>query len=185
MRFTLIEGGDIYTPKHAGVQPLLLADSKIAKLGPVEQRARLHELLDCFDMPPSSIYPTHVNRTEALVDDAIALAQGGPAHRVTISSDAHTPSGSPQKLYEQFVACMREAKLPLGTVLACVTSSAAGALKLSAKGNLVPDRDADVLVLKHDSLEIMHLFARGRHVIRDGQYVEPSRQEQQVESGKE
>ena len=45
MRFTLIEGGDIYAPRHAGVQPLLLADSKIAKLGPVEAAA-LHALSD-------------------------------------------------------------------------------------------------------------------------------------------
>ena len=45
MRFTLIEGGDIYTPRHAGVQPLLLADGKIAKLGPVETTA-LHALSD-------------------------------------------------------------------------------------------------------------------------------------------
>ena len=171
--------------------------------------ALLHELLDCFDVPPSSIYPTHVNRSEALVDDAIALvrrgafvdmdtveediverlpyylAQGGPADRITISSDAHTPGGSTQKLYEQFVACVREAKLPLETVLPCLTSNAAAVLKLPAKGNLAPDKDADVLILKQDSLEIVHLFARGRHVIRDGQYVEPSRQEQQVESGKE
>lgn len=171
--------------------------------------ALLHELLDCFDVPPSSIYPTHVNRTEALVDDAIALArrgafvdmdtveedvverlpyylaQGGPADRITISSDAHTPSGSTRKLYEQFVACVCDAKLPLETVLPCLTSNAAAALKLAAKGNLASDKDADVLILNQDSLEIVHLFARGRHIIRDGQYVEPSRQEQQVESGKE
>ena len=52
-------------------------------------------------------------------------------------------------------------------------------------GNLAPDKDAAVLILKQDSLEIVHLFARGRHVICDGRYVEPSRQEQQVASGKE
>ena len=74
---------------------------------------------------------------------------------------------------------------PLETVLACLTSNAAAVLKLGAKGNLAPCKDADVLILKQDSLEIVHLFARGRHVIRDGHYVEPSRQEQQVESGKE
>src|SRR5215203_5588035 len=45
MRFTLIEGGDLYTPKHIGVQPLLLADGKIAKLGHVDSSA-LHALSD-------------------------------------------------------------------------------------------------------------------------------------------
>jgi beta-aspartyl-dipeptidase (metallo-type) len=169
----------------------------------------LHELLDCYDVPPAAIYPTHINRTEALIDDAIALArrgafvdmdtveedvverlpyylaQGGPPERITISSDAHTPSGSTRKLYEQFVACVNEARLPLETVLACYTSNPATVLKLGAKGTLAPDKDADVLVLKRDTLEIVHVFARGRQMMRDGEYVAQSRQEQQVESGKE
>lgn len=178
--------------------------------GPGKRRlGLLHELLDCYDLPAEVIYPTHVNRTEALVDDAITLArrgsyvdmdtveedltqripyylaQGGPADRLTVSSDAHTPSGSTRKLYEQFVACVREAGLPIETVLPFYTSNPAAALKLTAKGSLAPEKDADVLILKQDSLEIVHLFTRGRHLIRDGQYAEPSRQEQQVESGKE
>jgi imidazolonepropionase-like amidohydrolase len=217
MRFTLIEGGDIYAPRHSGVQPLLLADSKIARLGPVETTAlhALSEEVTTIDATGCVVVPGLIDghahiigaggeegfaialaRRGSFVDmdtveeDVAArlpyyLAQGGPADRITISSDAHTPSGSTQKLYEQFVACVREAKLPLETVLACVTSNAAAVLKLGAKGNLAPGKDADVLILKQDSLEIVHLFARGRHVIRDGHYVEPSRQEQQVESGKE
>lgn len=182
MRFVLIEGGDIYTPRRAGVQPLLLADSKIVKLGPVETTA-LHALSD----EVTTIDATGCLVVPGLVVERLPyyLAQGGPADRITISSDAHTPGGSMHKLYEQFVACVHEAKLPLETVLPCLTSNAAAVLKLGAKGNLAPDKDADVLILKQDSLEIVHLFARGRHVICDGQYVEPSRQEQQVESGKE
>lgn len=169
----------------------------------------LHELLDCYDVPSAAIYPTHVNRSEALVEDAIALArrgafvdmdtveedvaarlpyylaQGGPPDRITISSDAHTPSGSTRKLYEQFVALVRETQLPLETVLACFTSNGAAALKLKNKGALARDKDADVLVLRQDTLELVHVFAGGRQFVRDGQYVAQSRQEQQVESGKE
>jgi beta-aspartyl-dipeptidase (metallo-type) len=169
----------------------------------------LHELLDCYDLPAAAIYPTHVNRTEALVDDAIALArrgcyvdmdtveedvvarlpyylaQGGPPDRITISSDAHTPGGSIRKLYGQLVACVREARLPLETVLPCLTSNPAAALKLGDKGALAPNKDADVVVLTRDTLEIVHVFARGRQFVRNGAYVSPSRQEQQVESGKE
>jgi beta-aspartyl-dipeptidase (metallo-type) len=81
--------------------------------------------------------------------------------------------------------CVHEAKLPIETILPFCTSNPAAALKLAAKGSLAPGKDADVLILKQDTLEIVHLFARGRQLIRDGQYIEPSRQEQQVESGKE
>jgi hypothetical protein len=41
------------------------------------------------------------------------------------------------------------------------------------------------MVLREDSLEITHLFARGRHLIKDGQLIELSKQEQQVAAGKE
>lgn len=35
--------------------------------GPGKRRlALLHELLDCYDLPASSLYPTHINRIEAL-----------------------------------------------------------------------------------------------------------------------
>jgi adenine deaminase len=94
------------------------------------------------------------------------------------NGDLYTPR-------QVFVACVQEAGLPIETVLPCCTSNPTAALKLSAKGALAPDKDADVLILKQDTLEIAHLFARGRQLIRDGQYVEPSRQEKQVESGKE
>lgn len=56
---------------------------------------------------------------------------------------------------------------------------------VSVKGSLAPGKDADVLILRQDTLEIVHFFARGRHLIRNSQYLQPSRQEQQVESGKE
>lgn len=35
-------------------------------------------------------------------------------------------------------------------------------------------RDADVLILKQDSLEIVHLFARGRHLIRAASMHNPA-----------
>lgn len=65
MRFVLIEGGDIYTPRRAGVQPLLLADSKIVKLGPVETSA-LHALSDevtTIDATGCIVVPGLINRT--------------------------------------------------------------------------------------------------------------------------
>src|ERR1700712_5168757 len=36
---TLIEGGDVYAPKHLGEQSILLVDGKIGKIGHVDRRA--------------------------------------------------------------------------------------------------------------------------------------------------
>jgi beta-aspartyl-dipeptidase (metallo-type) len=57
--------------------------------GPGQRRlGLLHELLDCYDLPPAAIYPTHINRSEALIDDAIALARrGGFVDMDTVEED--------------------------------------------------------------------------------------------------
>ena len=69
------------------------------------------------------------------------------------------------------VACVRELGLSLADVLPHFTSNTARALKLRQKGQLKLEMDADVLVLREETLEIVHLWARGRHMIRDGQII--------------
>jgi beta-aspartyl-dipeptidase (metallo-type) len=108
----------------------------------------LHELLDQYDMPPECIYTTHITRSEALMNDAIKLASrgayvdmdmieenfadclgyyrdhGGPMSQITISSDAHTPQGSPSKVYSQFVSAVRDHHFALEDVLPVCLSGA-------------------------------------------------------------
>jgi beta-aspartyl-dipeptidase (metallo-type) len=164
-------------------------------VGPGKARLRLlRTLLDEHDIPMDHLYPTHVERTPALMDEAITLARrgayvdidvleedlarwlkyyrehDGPLDQLTASSDGHASSGD-YKLYAQVVACVRDHKLPLETVLPHVTRNTARVLQLPGKGGLAVDQDADVLIMDAQTLEIAHLFARGRPMIRDGQVV--------------
>jgi beta-aspartyl-dipeptidase (metallo-type) len=169
----------------------------------------LHQLLDNYDFATSSLYATHIHRNEALMDDAITLAKrgiyvdmdtveedlgerldyylshDGPLSQLTVSSDAHTPKGSTRKLYEQFIDCVHNYEMPMTTVLPLFTSNTARVLKLEGKGRLEAGNDADVLILREDTLEIVHVFARGRHLVKDGRLIHLSKQEQQVQAGKE
>jgi beta-aspartyl-dipeptidase (metallo-type) len=169
----------------------------------------LHQLLDTYEFPASSLYATHINRNEALMEDAIALvkrgayvdmdtveedlgerlryylAHGGPPENLTVSSDAHTPQGSHRKFYEQFVACVCDDGMPIAEVLPLFTSNTATVLKLAGKGRLEAGKDADVIILRQDTLEIEHVFARGRQLVKDGRLIALSKQEQQVRAGKE
>jgi len=144
---------------------------------------------------PEWLYATHITRSEALLDDAIALAKrgayvdmdtteeglgrwlryylehGGDPTRLTISSDAHTPSGSPDKLYQQFVASVRDNGLALEQVLPCLTQNTARALKLPQKGRIAPAMNADLVVMKEQTLDLVHVFARGRQLLRDGRVL--------------
>jgi beta-aspartyl-dipeptidase (metallo-type) len=161
-------------------------------VGPSSRRlAILRALMDEHDIPAKYVYPTHIGRSEALMDEAIALAKGGcfvdvdtveedlarwlpyylehggPPERLTVSSDAHTPDGSPEKWSGQIRGLLREQSLPVETILACVTANPARALGLGRKGRLAVGQDADVLVLDK-AWNIRHVLADGRHLLRDG-----------------
>ena len=63
---------------------------------------------------------------------------------------AHTPSGSPAKLYQQFASSVCDDGLALEQVLPCLTYNTARALKLARKGQIALEMDADVLRLTNN-----------------------------------
>jgi beta-aspartyl-dipeptidase (metallo-type) len=152
--------------------------------------APLCELIEQFRIPASWLYPTHVERSEALMDEAIALAHrgahvdvdiverdlarwvryyfdhGGPPERLTVSSDAD--SSTPDILSGEVRALARDGDHPLERVLRLASTNAATVLCLDRKGRLDVGMDADILVLEHGSLDIRDVIARGRPVVRDG-----------------
>jgi len=165
-------------------------------IGPGRARlALLHALLDGYEVVPESLYITHANRSEALMDDAIALARrgafvdldtvdgglgtwvryylehGGAPSQLTVSSDAHTAGATPARLREELISCVREHGHPLDRVLPFFTTNPAAVLKLPMKGRLAPGVDADVLVMKESTLELVHVFTKGKHRVRDGHIV--------------
>jgi beta-aspartyl-dipeptidase (metallo-type) len=167
----------------------------------------LFELLDEYNVEAEFLYPTHITRTKKLMDDAIKLAKkgafvdmdtvedniaecfeyyrdnGGALDKLTFTSDAHTKGGSPSKLYEQFVSCVRNNKLPIEQVLPCVTSNPAEVLQLHHKGRIAEQMDADLVLLSKGTFEIQCVLARGRQFVKDGQLVRKSEQEQLLEAG--
>ncbi|HYP07186.1 MAG TPA: amidohydrolase family protein, partial [Bryobacteraceae bacterium] len=138
---------------HVGEEPHGLAD--------------LRELLDNYGAKPEWLYPTHVERNESLMTEAVELtkrgvtvdvdtieedlaqwlrfflnAGGDPGH-LTASSDAAI--SSPQTLFRQIRSCVLDARFDRDVVLPLVTANPARVLKLSRKGRLEPGCDADLL----------------------------------------
>jgi beta-aspartyl-dipeptidase (metallo-type) len=155
---------------------------------------RLFELVDGdWAVQPGMLYPTHVERTPELFDDAIRLAArgatldvdvvdgglakwtrryleaGGDAGRITASSDAG--ASAPRKLYEELCRSVVEHRMPLDAMLRMVTENAARVLKLRTKGRLERGKDGDVLVLRRGSLDVVHVIARGTVMVDDGRLV--------------
>jgi beta-aspartyl-dipeptidase (metallo-type) len=151
----------------------------------------LFDLLEAYpEISPGCLYPTHLNRSPELQDEGIELVrrgsfidmdsatedmggwvrryfdQGGEPAKLTLSSDSD--SSAPRQLYQVVQQCVLEYRMPLEKVLALVTSNTAKVLKLAGKGRLEPGRDADLLVLRKDSLEVVEVIARGRRLVKQG-----------------
>lgn len=155
--------------------------------------APLRALVDDFAIPPRWLYPAHVQRNGALLDEAIALARrgsyvcldvverdlsrwvrhwrerGAPADRITVCSDAD--SSTPDILSLQLRQLATGDGIPLEEVLPMATSNVAAVLALPRKGRLAPGMDADVVVMERGSLAVRDVVARGRRMVADGAAV--------------
>jgi beta-aspartyl-dipeptidase (metallo-type) len=174
----------------------------------------LRDLLNekVFQVEASWLYPTHVSRSEELMLEAIELTRaganvdidvvqedfsrwlrfyldhGGDPACFTASSDASITS--PRTLYEQMCKAVVEHKFTLEQVLPHFTSNAARILKLKAKGEIEVGRDADLLIMREGTLDVVHVLARGKVMVRDGGvcveelFVEESNRRISIDGGK-
>ena len=172
---------------------LLSGKAGITHLHVGEEETRLDPLRDIiedFQVKPEWLYPTHVQRNARLLREAIDLANagahvdidvvnedlgkwldfyvenGGPLDRLTISSD--TDSSTPDIYWEQLCGLVIKHGHTLDFVLPLVTTNPARVLKLDKKGCLEAGKDADLVILSRDTLEIRDVIARGKRMVADG-----------------
>ena len=153
----------------------------------------LRALVENQAVEPEWLYPTHIDRTRELTREAAAFTRlgafvdidtteenlhehlrrfiedGGDLSRLTVSSDAAI--ASPRTLYDQMRICVAEHGFALERVLQLATANTARVLKLGRKGRLEQGRDADAVILRRNTLEITHVFALGKPLVRDGEVV--------------
>jgi beta-aspartyl-dipeptidase (metallo-type) len=158
-----------------------------------DRLAPVRALLDDYGMKPEMLYPSHVHRTDELLEEAVDLSrrgsfvdmdaaqenlavkvrefleQGGREDRLTLSSDAD--GNTPANLFLRWRQCVLDEKIPLERALPLVTRNAAEVLNLSRKGRLEPGADADLVVLRKKTLDIVHVIAKGRVLVRDGKVL--------------
>jgi beta-aspartyl-dipeptidase (metallo-type) len=191
----------------AGVTHFHIGEGKL-RLKLLREMLDHFELLKEYERLAACVYATHITRSTELMDEAIDLAKrgayvdtdtiegeidkhiryyldhGGPPDHLTISSDSQTPGGSPDKFRQAFVESVQNKSFSIEQILPFFTNNTARVLKLKNKGSLKAQFDADVLVMKEGSLEIVHLFARGQQLIKDGESVKQSQEEDQNSDSK-
>lgn len=157
-----------FTPTHLNKNADLLREGiRFAKAG---------GMLDITTSSPA-VAPKRVQGPEAVrmcVDEGVELG------RITLSSDgngsmpAYNAQGeltgliaaSPRSLYTVLRTIIQQGILGISDAVSLVTSNPAASLKLPGKGRLCEGNDADIVVLDKE-LEIRHVFAKGRIMVRD------------------
>lgn len=173
-----------------------------------DKLAYLHALIDDYELPPANIYATHITRSQALVDDAIQLAQkgafvditadsetckwiayykeqNGKLEQLTVSSDGNgsLPKfnqrgemigfgvATQQTLFEQIWGAVQHHHFTIEEILPLVTTNTARALKLHTKGQIKEQFDADLLILDPNTYTLQHVFAKGQHMLGNGEIL--------------
>ncbi|WP_238903465.1 beta-aspartyl-peptidase [Clostridium sp. YIM B02506] len=127
--------------------------------------------------------PEHLEQDEVKASNGLKrmLSEGVPLKQISFSSDGN---GSlpvfdernqiigvgiclPESLYREFKDAVLIEKLPLEDVLQVVTSNVAHILKLENKGLIEKGKDADILLLDKDNLEIDTVIAKGKILMKN------------------
>jgi beta-aspartyl-dipeptidase (metallo-type) len=113
------------------------------------------------------------------------LGEGVPAPRITFSSDGQgslpefdaagnmrgLKVGTSASLWPEVRDAVKVENVPLDIAVRVITTNAAGIYKLPRKGRLAAGYDADATFVDADTLEIRHVIARGRVMVRDGKPI--------------
>jgi beta-aspartyl-dipeptidase (metallo-type) len=150
----------------------------------------LRDLIEKDDVKPEWLYPTHINRSEELMLEAVELAargsfvdidvvnedllpwlrfykgNRGDLTKLTVSSDASATS--PQNLFNQIRACVAKGEFALEEILPLVTANTAKVLKLNKKGTIKAGHDADILLLEKGTLGLREVISDGKRLLKDG-----------------
>lgn len=138
--------------------------------------AKAGGMLDITTSTPA-VAPKRIQPPEAL---KICLQENVPLDRITMSSDGNGSmpafneqkeligliAASPHSLYTALRDIVQQGILPLPDALRTITANPAAALNLPRKGKVAAGYDADIVVLD-DNLNIRHVFAKGRCMLRD------------------
>jgi beta-aspartyl-dipeptidase (metallo-type) len=131
---------------------------------------------------PKFLEPEELRASEAL---KLLLENGVNISNVTFSSDGNgsmpifdnngnlTGLGicSVSTLYGEVKECIKTHNLKIEDAIKVITSNVASVLKLSNKGSIDAGKDADLVLVNEDSLEIDTVIAKGKIMVENGEPI--------------
>lgn len=113
---------------------------------------------------------------------ALALEKNAPISQLTMSSDGNASlpvfdakgnlidlqMGLVSSLHQAMVDAVKLFNVPIDLALAAITESPANILRLTQKGRIAVDKDADINLLNPHSLAIEAVYSKGKLVFSEG-----------------
>jgi beta-aspartyl-dipeptidase (metallo-type) len=116
---------------------------------------------------------------------ALALDKGIPVSQLTLSSDGNASLpifsssgqllglevGKVSSLFQSARSAVIDYQVTLSNAIAAITSSPADVLGLCHKGRIALDKDADIVLININNLQIDSVFAKGKLLVKSGKAV--------------
>lgn len=116
---------------------------------------------------------------------AMAINEGIGIEHLTMSSDGNASLpifdekgllvdlqvGRVKSLHQSMVDAVQQYGVDFQLALSAITSSPSDILKLKQKGRVSVGQDADINLLDKNTLAIRHVFAKGIHVLKEGEII--------------
>ena len=132
--------------------------------------------------PVELLAPGELRASEAL---NILIKNNSKFENVTFSSDGNgsmptfDENGklikvevcSVASLYEEVKECIKTYNIPIEEAIKVITSNVAKVLKLKNKGSIETGKDADLVLVNENSLEIDTVIAMGKLMVKDGEVI--------------
>ena len=132
--------------------------------------------------PVELLAPGELRASEAL---SILMKNNSNIENVTFSSDGNGSMPtfdekgrlikvgicSVASLYEEVKECIKTYNVPIDEAIKVITSNVAKVLKLKNKGSIETGKDADLVLVNENSLEIDTVIAMGKIMVKDGEAI--------------
>ena len=132
--------------------------------------------------PVELLAPGELRASEAL---SILMKNNSNIENVTFSSDGNGSMPtfdekgrlikvgicSVASLYEEVKECIKTYNVPIDEAIKVITSNVAKVLKLKNKGSIETGKDADLVLVNENSLEIDTVIAMGKVMVKDGEAI--------------
>ncbi len=161
-----------FFPTHCNRNPYIFEDAKTyGKHGYVDVTTSSYPFFPDIEVKPSAAVKG-------------LLEAGVPGEHITMTSDGFgslphfdekgslvkLEMGTLKSLFDEWVDMIKTEGIAVETALRTITSNPADILKLHQKGRIENGRDADLLVLNNE-MKIIHLFANGEQMVKDGKMI--------------